>query len=138
MTVGITTLSTLRSLADLIEAIDQDWPVDFSESAVNKAVAEAKLLKVVCATIRHDLEAIEAAHRKIVHDALLEVAMELAFEDSLRASADQRLRMTDSIMMRALMKPVEAAIVIDAVAKACKVDAPAVVQKSVRLLRSED
>ncbi len=138
MNVGITTPSTLRSLADLIEAIDQDWPTEKTESAVNKAVAESMLLKVVGATIRNDLDAIDSAHRRLVHDALLDVAMELAVGATLRSLSDQPPPLTDAVIIRALMTPVEPAVVIDGLAKACKIEAPTVVQRSVRLLRAED
>lgn len=138
MIVGITTASTLRSLADLIEAIDQDWPIDKTETAVNKAMAESKLLKVVGVTIRQELDEIESTHRKCVHDALLDVAMELAFENTMRTSSDRPLRLTDAIIELALMTPVEPAIVINSVATACKIDAPAIVQNSVRMLRDQE
>lgn len=135
MTVSITARSTLRSLADLIEAIDQDWPVDTTESAVNKAVAESMLLKVVGATIRDELNEIESAHRKLVHDALFEVAADLAFNDKPVSSSDQPGRSSDAQIIRSLMMPVEPAVILERVAAVCRIDAPAVVQKSMSLIR---
>ncbi len=134
MTVGITATSTLRSLVDLIEAIDRDWPSSKTESAINKAIAESKLLKVVGATIIHDLDEIESRFRKSVHDVIRDIAIELALVDTLRSTPDQLIQLTDAVIIQALVTPTEPADVLRRIANAFKVEPPDIVQKSVRMI----
>ncbi len=136
--MGITQSSTLRSLAELIEAISQDWPTNTTESAMNKAVAESKLLQVVGTTIVRDLNEMEAAFRKRLHDAVREVAIELAIEESLRSSPDQMVKLNDAEIMRTLLRPVPSVLVLERLAHVLEIELPEVVSRAAAMQQTVD
>jgi hypothetical protein len=138
MSSEVTRSSTLRPLADLIEAIANDWPTDTTESAITKAVAESKLLQVVGATISRELDQIESEDRKRAHDALREVAIELAIDERMRSSNDREAQVNDVEIIRVLLQPAPPALILRRVAEALETDLPDVVQKAARILDQRD
>ncbi len=128
----------LRSLAELIEAINQDWPSDTTESAMNKAVAESKLLQVVGATIERELNELESSYRKRTQDVIREVAIEIAIEENMRSAPDQMVQLNDAEIMRTLLRPIPPALVLERMAGALEADLPDVVKRAAKMLQTAD
>lgn len=135
---AITRTSTLRPLAELIEAINHDWPTSTSNELMTKAAAESKLLQVVGVTINRDLAEIDSLYCRQTHDAIAEVALELAIEDSLRAAPEQQVSLKEIDVIRMLMKPVPPALILERVARALETEMPDVVKKAVSAMRTAD
>jgi len=134
---GITRTSTLRPLAELIEAINHDWPTESSNALMSKAVAESKLLQVVGATIERDLGEIESQYRRTTYDAIREIALELAIEDSFRTAPEEQVSLKDVDVIRMLLKPVAPAVILERVARALETEVPDVVSKAIKVLETE-
>jgi hypothetical protein len=137
MNFCFTRMSTLRPLAELIDAINQDWKTDSAQSMIDKAVAESKLLQVVGATIVRELDEFETRHRNMTQDALREVAIELAIEESLQSSPDKMVQVKDDDIVRILMKPIAPALILERVARSLKAETPDIVRKTIDLLNGE-